>query len=203
MRVGAPHIVAAVLVIVLVLVVVVFSTPMFDKLKESMGFGTELSAEEMQTQIKATEIFVDEVYPTLDNCAKSRNVSCFCTDEKFEFPTDYTLSIYDKEGMKIALSNHLGGEVESRLLFDIKPCVGWKVGFDLSGFGYVQDDKVTLRYSYTPAPLIEFFDLGEDKFISKPFDLSYVFYKPRAGHICVLTEEYASAKRVVGGGICE
>ena len=82
MRIAMPHIIAAVLVILIVVVVLFFTTPVFNKLKEQIGFGTDLSAEETQAQIKAREIFVDGVYPILDDCSKSRNVSCFCTDEK-------------------------------------------------------------------------------------------------------------------------
>ena len=205
MRITIPHLIAAGLVILLVLVVSSFAMPAFDNLKDKMGFGTDLSAGETQAQIKAREIFVEYLYSTFNDCKDSKNVSCFCTDEEIAFPTDYTFNLFDNEDGEagLILRNHLGGEVESRYIQGLIPCVGWIPGMDLSKLSVAKDRIILVKYGLEPR--LEFYNLGEGNgvLVSEPVDPNYVFYKPKDGYICILAQNYASAKKVTSGGICE
>jgi hypothetical protein len=198
-----PHIIAASLVIVLVLAVVLFATPAFDGLKEKLGFGFGLNAEESQAQNRANEFFAFELSPTLIDCKSTVDVGCFCTNEETAFPTDYTLEITDQgAGAKYVLRNNNGGEVSSMVFSGVVPCVGWVVGENMTTFSSMKDNKLTLRFS-TSSQLgfINVESAGEIP-VSRTINLNYLFYKPKDGNICILSADYAAEKRLTKDRVC-
>jgi len=202
-KIGFTHLIAAILVIVLVLAIVWFATPVFDELKEKMGFNLGLTAQESEAQTRAKEFFTFELSPEISDCKRSSDVGCFCTNKEIAFPTDYSLEVSDLgASSKYVLKNHKGGEVDSMTFSNVIPCVGWVIGEDMTTFSSMKDNKLTLRFGTgSSLNFVNVESAGEIP-ISRDIDLNYLFYKPKDGNICVLSADYAAEKKLTKDKVC-
>jgi len=191
------HIISAILVIVLILTVILFGAPLFAQIKEKMGFGIDLTPEEIQAQNQAKDIFNEDLIIILNDCKNSGDSACFCSDREIIFPTDYSLVFVDEgKDLKIYLDNQYGGLIKESTISDVDGCVGWVYGRDLSSFGALKDNTLTLKYNYGAAGFYLTFIDVVGKEIKESINPSYIFYKPESdeNYICILSGDYASSK---------
>ena len=62
-RIAFSHIIAAVLILVLIVTILFVFVPLFDEIKEKLGFGVTLTAGEIKLQSDAKELFDSGVEP--------------------------------------------------------------------------------------------------------------------------------------------
>ncbi len=192
-RIAFSHIIAAVLILVLIVTVLFVFVPLFDEIKEKLGFGVTLTAGEIKVQEEAKQLFEQNISPTLLDCISSNNDECFCSDEEVPFPNEYSLSIYFQENsLKVGLYNHIGGLVSDRKLTN------------LESFGVVFSDGVFLDVNNLEFLKIEYSPDSQviSNVNSDLLDLSHVFYKLEGDKIAVVSREIARQLIEVGKETC-
>ena len=190
-RIAFTHIIAATLVIILILSVLGFGSPLFNIIKEKMGFTIDLNPQELETQKEAKLFFNDVFVNGIQDCERSSNVSCFCFSEDLIFPSGYSLKVIAEGGIKYELYNHNGGMVVDNNLKNVYPCLGWTNERNLHYFDIVKDSNIKLIYGQETS--LSFIDIETDveREINELLNLSYIFYKPNQDAICVLSASYS------------
>lgn len=168
---------------------------MFAEIKEKMGFGIDLTPEEIEAQNQARDIFNENLIPILNNCRDSEDSACFCSDREIIFPTDYSLVFIDEgKDLKIYLDNQYGGLIKESTISDVDGCVGWIYDRDLSSFSALKENTLTLKYG--SEFYLSFIDSVIGNEIRESINPNYIFYKPKSDkkYICILSSDYASSK---------
>ena len=196
---GFSHWIAAILVIFLIISVLWFFTPIFDEVKEKLGFFVNLTPSELESQTQAIENF-NGLVNTFDDCINSYDSGCFCTNKTMAFPTDYYLT-FEEKGIKleVTLYNQYDGllRVES---FLTNPCIGSNFikGEQLHYFnGILKDNFLTIVYK-SPS-LLRYINIQEgiEKIINnEEIDIGYTFFKPNNDSLCILSLEKSVFFRV-------
>lgn len=189
------HIISLTLVGILVVAIILFARPVFEEIKGKMGFGIDLTPEEIEAQNRARDIFNEDLIIILNSCKDSGDSACFCSDREIIFPTDYSLVFVDEgKDIKIYLDNQYGGLIKEATISDVDGCVGWVYGRDLSSFNASKDNTLILKYGNEF--YLSFIDSVIGNEIRESIDPNYIFYKPKSdeNYICILSSDYASSK---------
>ena len=193
-RIAFSHIIAAVLILVLIITVIFVFVPLFDEIKEKLGFGVTLTAGEIKVQGEAKELFEQTVLPMLLDCISSSDNECFCTDDEAVFPNEYGLKVYVLDGsLTVGLYNHIDGLVSDKKLTN------------LESFGAVFSDGVFLNLDD-----LEFLkiDYSADTKVSSNIDedlldLNHIFYKVEESKLAIVSKEIARQLVDAGKKVCE
>jgi len=187
------QVVKPVLMIILILVILFWAGPAYGEIREMLGFDVGLTPEEIESQELAKAEFDIVFAQTLNECAKSSKVRCFCLEPgTFSLPTDYQLVFSPEQGdIRMDMNNHLGGEVLTKWVSDTDPCVSLDNNSLVALSGESKDSKVKIIFSSENK--VVYTDLnGND--ISERIDNDYYIYKPNKDSLCILKEKTARLK---------
>ncbi len=192
-RIAFSHIIAAVLILILIVTVIFVFVPVFDDIKEKLGFGVTLTAGEIKVQSESKELFEQNISLMLLDCISSNEDECFCMDDEIIFPNSYSLEIYlQNEVLTIGLYNHLGGLVSDKVL----------TGLD--SFGVVFSDGVFLDINNLEFLKIEYSPDSQvvSNLDSDLLDLSSIFYKLKDNRLAIVSREIARQLTDAGKEVC-
>ena len=193
-RLGFPHLISAVLILVLIIVVLFIFSPMFEDLKDKLGFGIDLTAGEMKAQTEAISLFTNTLTPLIKDCMNYEKNKCFCTNQEISFPNEYCLNFLEEGGFKLQLHNHLGGLVLEENFGDIVPLA-------------IPSDSIARRLKdsgfkiiYSSDSKLIFVDFPTLKMES--IDTSHTFFKWNESLFAVLSDSYSKQWHVLEPNLC-
>ena len=192
---GISLIVTIIIIAIVVVGVGYFFITSFDEIKEAIGFGIDLTPEEIEAQNKAKNIFNDNLIPILEICKESKTSNCFCSNKEIIFPTDYSLVFVNEiGGFDISLNNQNGGKVSDALISDVVGCFGI-YGESLKSFNGLKNNILNIKYTGNEFYLT-FMDIPLGNEIREPINPNYIFYKPKndKNYICILDSDSVSEK---------
>jgi len=192
-KMGWGYMISGLIVLIIIFVVLVGTLPMFNNLREQLGFDVGLNPAEIESQELAKTEFNDKFVPALSNCASSGKIQCFCLKpEEFALPTDYSIDFSPDQGdIKLTLNNHKGGEVVEKWISNISPCVSVGDTNLVALSGEAKDSMITIFYS--SANELKYINL-QGKEVSERTDNDYYIYKPNKDSLCILKESAARLK---------
>lgn len=188
---GFQQVISGFLVIVVIVIVVGFGGPAFAKISESLGFGVDLTAEEIAAQEQAKSQVESNLLPMINDCKSRTKINCFCTNNSLTLPTDYVLKFSIENGMKISLINHKGGKVEDYNLNSVQPCISDESWNLASLDSQTKDSSASLKFgsiNYLVYKNLE----GKD--VRKAVDPNYFIFKPNQDSICILDQDSAKIR---------
>lgn len=185
------QIIVAILTLIVIIVIVAFGSDAFAKISDSLGFGADLTAEEIAAQEQAKSQIESNFLPMIYDCKSKTKTNCFCSNNSLNLPTDYVLRFGLENGMKISLINNKGGKVEDYNLNNIQPCISDDV-WNLANLNVqTKDSSASLTFgsiNYLVYKNVQ----GKD--VKKTVDPNYFIFKPNQETICILDQDSAKIR---------
>ncbi|MBS3172252.1 hypothetical protein J4438_01560 [Candidatus Woesearchaeota archaeon] len=185
------QIIVATITIIIVFVISGFGSEAFAKIGDSLGFGVDLTPEELVAQEQAKSQVEDNLIRVIYSCQDKMKIGCFCTNNSLKLPNDYVLNFEVKDGTKFSLFNNKGGKVEDYNLNNVQLCIpdeSWNL---INLNVQAKDAGASLLFGSTNYLVYKSLD-GKD--VKKAIDPAYFIFKPSSGTICILDENSAKVR---------
>jgi hypothetical protein len=157
--------------------------------------------------------FEDQFVDYFVDCRDSANMNCWCTDDTFRIPSQFSVKIYEKRGVRMELKNNKGSTFAEYVFSNVQPCLIVDQGeysmaelnggyFTLKGGGlspssvaFVTNQPVNIPsgggssgttgggVSHPGQTALQYSPQTD---FQNPIDLDYLFYKTTSGEICVM-----------------
>ena len=190
---GMGQVIKAIIIILVVFVILFWAGPAYSEIREALGFDVSLTPAEIDSQELAKEEFDKTFIHALNDCASGSKIRCFCLEPgSFSLPTDYQLIFSPEQGdIRIDMNNHKGGEVLTKWVSGVDPCVSLDNNSLVMLSGEAKSS--TIKMIFSSENKLTYIDLN-GKEVSERVDSDYYIYKPNKDSLCLLKEKTARLK---------
>lgn len=186
------QVILGILTLILVITVVAFGGPAFAAISKALGFGVDLTPDEIVAQEQAKSLIEGNFLSMLRSCQSNSKIECFCSNQSFALPTDYVLKLSVENGMKISLINHKGGKIEDYYFNDVQPCISDE-NWNLASLNtQTKDSSASLTFGSVNYLS---YKNTQGKNVKKAVDPNYFIFKPNQDTICILDQDSAKVRQ--------
>ncbi len=216
------ELVYGILTIVIILGVVMafqFIPQVKEKFDEVIGrFDILLPQEVRDAEDQFETYFKDRFVDYFIDCRDSANTNCWCTNNTFGIPSQFSVKVYEKRGTRIELKNNKGSTFAEYVFANVQPCLITQQGefaiaelkggyFSIKGGGigpsnviFETEQPIDISSGGgTPSggtavgghPGQEALQYSPQSDFQNTVDLDYLFFKTASGQICVLDKTRA------------
>jgi hypothetical protein len=222
------EIVYGILTIVIILAVVgtfAFIPQAKEKFDELIGsFDILLPQEVRDAEDQFEGYFKDEFVDYFLDCRNSANMNCWCTNDTFRVPSQFSVKIFEKRGTRFELKNNKGSTFAEYVFENVQPCLIVEQGefsipelkgayFIIKGGGlgpskvnFETEQPININPGGTPGtsgtavghPGQAALQYSPQTEFQGVIDLDYLFFKSASGQICLLDKNRADQYKNLG-----